>query len=125
VSAIQLAAVPASVSAARRFVRDHAADLPVDLREMLELCVSELAPNCVIHAASGFTIRMSRDAASVRVEVIDAGRGRAQVRSTTSEDVHGRGLQIVSQLAQSWGTSAVVPPPGKIVWFEFAVPVAA
>ena len=124
-SSIELGAFAASVPAARDFVRAHSHDLPVALREMLELCVSELATNCVIHARTAFTLRYLLKPESVRVEVSDAGAGTPAVRHPSRTDRHGRGLQIVSTLADDWGSFGARAAPGKTVWFEFRLPRGA
>ena len=121
-TSIELGAQAASVPAARDFVRAHSHDLPVALREMLELCVSELATNCVIHARTSFTLRYVLQRESVRVEVSDAGAGTPAVQHPSHTDRHGRGLQIVSTLADNWGSFAARAAPGKTVWFEFRLP---
>jgi len=47
---IRLAPLPRSVSEARHFVVEQTYDLPRTVRDALELCVAELAANCVLHA---------------------------------------------------------------------------
>lgn len=118
-STIELGAHAASVPAARDFVRAHAHDLPVGVREMLELCVSELATNCVIHARTSFTLRYLMQQECVRIEVSDAGAGTPSVQHPSHTERHGRGLQIVSTLADAWGSFGARAAPGKTVWFEF------
>lgn len=80
--------------------------------------VSELAANCVVHAATDFEISVDRSAGFVRVEVTDAGDGQPAVKWPDPLQPKGRGLQIVSALADQWG---VQPSPdgaaGKTVWF--------
>ncbi len=115
---IRLAPLPKSVSEARRFVVNQAYDLPRALRDALELCVSELAANCVLHAASTFSVTVTR-AAGIRIEVTDGGPGAVQLREVNVKDVRGRGLRIVEALADAWGVLPAAPPPGKTVWVQF------
>lgn len=76
--------------------------------------VSELATNCTLHARSEFTVRLSVEDGSVRVEATDSAPGGLQARQYSSTATTGRGLRIVDGLSSSWG---VVPGgAGKTVW---------
>ena len=53
----------------------------------------------------------------------DAGLGSAalpRLRHPDDDEERGRGLQVVSQIAQRWGARRAVS--GKIVWCELALP---
>jgi anti-sigma regulatory factor (Ser/Thr protein kinase) len=106
------------VSDARRFALNGLPRDQEDVRERVELMVSELAANCVVHAATEFEVVITRTAECVRVEVTDTGDGQPSVRWPGPLQPKGRGLQIVSALADEWG---VEPAPddaaGKTVWF--------
>lgn len=115
---IELSPRPESVAAARRFVAAQIIDLPVDLQDLAQLCVSELATNCVLHAGTAFTIRVTTADSVVRVEVSDASPNPARPRTPSSTEAHGRGLQIVSRLAHDWGTRPADSAGGKTVWFS-------
>src|SRR5256885_2322567 len=52
----------------------------------------------------------------LRVEVRDAAAGRPERRDPSFDDLSGRGLLIVDELADRWGVDEA--PPGKSVWFE-------
>ncbi|MBT2466549.1 ATP-binding protein [Streptomyces sp. ISL-66] len=83
------------------------------------LCLSELATNAVRHAAcGGFVVEVSLGDCRLRVEVHDAGAGVPRTGRPSDDDTDGRGLLIVSSLADGWG---VTPhdPCGKTVWTEF------
>jgi anti-sigma regulatory factor (Ser/Thr protein kinase) len=125
VHSVDLTAEAASVPAAREFVRAQSHDVAPELREILELCVSELATNCVLHARTSFTIRYLDQPACVRIEVSDTGAGMPVVQQPSRTDRHGRGLQVVSGLADNWGVHAATQSPGKTVWFEFRLPYLA
>jgi hypothetical protein len=43
-----------------------------------------------------------------------------RLRIAGDSDENGRGLRVVSQLAQRWGTRRT--PEGKAVWFELTLP---
>jgi len=130
---VRFAADPVSVSAARRFVTDGLVswDRPA-LIDSATLCVSELAGNAALHAASTFMeIALQPLGKAVRVSVEDDGAVPAEVvapRATftdapgvdgfTIDDqpTTGRGLAIVSVLARDWGVEHT--PEGKRVWAE-------
>jgi anti-anti-sigma factor len=95
---------PESV-AARHFATEVLGRNAADVRDAVQLMVSELATNCVQHARTAFdpTIRCARG--EVRVEVTDSSMDTRQMRSPGPEEPSGRGLQIVSMLSQAWGWS--------------------
>lgn len=113
---------PASLAIAREHVRRqlHAWALPA-LVEAAVLVVSELAANAVEHARSDFDLRLEvRDTRALRVEVLDRGHGSPDLRTPDRSAERGRGLQLVSQIAASWGVEAATGG-GKMVWAELLV----
>jgi anti-sigma regulatory factor (Ser/Thr protein kinase) len=116
-------AAPVSVTNARRFALSRLPDADDGVRERVELMVSELAANCVVHAASDFEVAITQTEDVLRVEVTDIAEGQPTVRWPDPMEPKGRGLQIVSALADQWG---VEPSPGgrtgKTVWFTLEVP---
>ena len=115
---VLLPATPDSVTAARRFVRAAMQDMPLSTCEIVELLVSELATNAVVHARSEFQIRVLRAPGSVRVEVVDAGAGDIAPRTIADNEAHGRGLRIVGQLADEWGVLSTPDSASRTVWFQ-------
>jgi anti-sigma regulatory factor (Ser/Thr protein kinase) len=114
---------PASIAAARRFVAAQLAGvrgLAGDDLDEVTLMVSELATNSVRHAGTPYRVAVFRTGDVLRVEVSDAGGGRAQVRNPGPRDPHGRGLQIVSALADNWGVDEA-ESAGKTTWFTYRV----
>jgi anti-sigma regulatory factor (Ser/Thr protein kinase) len=109
-------AEPDSVPAARRFATAALRDTPADVREAVELMVSELATNGVRHARTSFDLVIHRTADEIRIEVTDRGGGSPEVRSPTPDDPTGRGLLIVDLLAKRWGVDHA-SASGKTVWF--------
>jgi hypothetical protein len=105
--------VPRSVKEARQFVGSLLDD-PY-LRETSELLVSELTTNALQHASGRFEVRV-RAQPRVRVEVHDHSVELPSAKDLAPSDESGRGLQIVTRLATSWGTRKL--PDGKVVWFE-------
>jgi anti-sigma regulatory factor (Ser/Thr protein kinase) len=117
----QFPAVRTSALSARRFVSDAVVNVPDEVSETIALIASELATNCVRHAASAFEIRIEQLPDRVHIEVEDDGTGDPVLRSPGLEETSGRGLQIVQALADEWG---VIPKPetaGKTVWATIAI----
>jgi anti-sigma regulatory factor (Ser/Thr protein kinase) len=106
-----------SVAASRRFVVDALNDLPDDIRESAELMMSELATNAVVHAGTGFEVCIERTASFLRVDVTDVGHGEPHLRSPLVSEPHGRGLQIVKQLSDQWGSFEDADHSSKTVWY--------
>lgn len=113
---------PASVTAARRFVRDVLSDRPPELVDAAELMASELATNCVRHAHTEFELTIDTED-QIRIEVRDRGEGRPTLLSPAEREISGRGLRIVEAMADAWG---VIPgADGKAVWFTLPQPVVS
>jgi anti-sigma regulatory factor (Ser/Thr protein kinase) len=110
---------PESVGSARRFVRATLADTVVDL-SVAELLTSELASNAVVHARGPFRVRVRTCTRTVRIEVENHRPELLAIVREPSRD-HGRGLNIIEQLALRWGADS--GPEAKVVWFE--LPTAA
>jgi serine phosphatase RsbU (regulator of sigma subunit) len=90
-----------------------------DLLPTTELLVSELVTNAIRYSEGDVTLRLIL-ARTLVCEVLDSAAALPRHRRAARDDEHGRGLQVVSQLAQRWG--ARWTPEGKIVWCEQAVP---
>jgi anti-sigma regulatory factor (Ser/Thr protein kinase) len=114
-----------SIPLARRFVRialtargfdDHATTL--------ELIVSELVTNAVVHTRPGIDqpiwVRLSARPASLRLEVHDTDLRLPTARPLESESESGRGLHIVRALTDHSGSYLSPRDTGKIVWCELA-----
>jgi anti-sigma regulatory factor (Ser/Thr protein kinase) len=124
----RLARHPRSVGRARRRFRDQAARwrLPEEAAETAALLLSELVTNAVRHShVRGRHVevccRVLAGAATLRVEVSDAGDGVPVARGAAADDESGRGLTLVTALAADWG---VLPRPhgiGKTVWYEITL----
>lgn len=113
--------------AAREFVAEALTQW--GCRERLDdirLCTSELVTNALRHGApSGrlILVRLELHDTQVLVEVHDSGDGKPTPRQ--AQDTHdisddGRGLLLISAIADDWG---VTPRrgPGKRVWASFQV----
>ncbi|MFV0131244.1 SpoIIE family protein phosphatase [Streptomyces sp. HMX112] len=84
-----------------------------------ELVVSELVTNAVRYAAGPIQLRLIRDRTLI-CEVSDSGHTSPHLRRAGSEDEGGRGLFLVAQLTQQWGTRYT--PTGKTIWAEQTLP---
>ena len=94
-------------------------DVDPAVRGVLVLLVSEVATNCVTHAATDYTIKIFRSSRRLRVECTDyAGAGPVIVERVEPTETHGRGVYFVVRLADDWGVRFVDPGPGKTVWFS-------
>ncbi|MFC8677858.1 SpoIIE family protein phosphatase [Streptomyces griseorubiginosus] len=80
-----------------------------------ELVVSELVTNAIRHAVGPIRLRLIR-ARTLMCEVLDSGSTAPHLRHPRTTDEGGRGLLLVSQFAQRWGTRFV--PEGKVIWAE-------
>jgi PAS domain S-box-containing protein len=90
-----------------------------DLIDTCELLVSELATNALRHGRGDIRLRLLRDTKLV-CEVWDNGYAQPRQRRARDTDEGGRGLQLVSMLADRWGSRRT--PTGKTVWFELSLP---
>jgi len=104
-----------SVPAARRFVESivTAWGHP-DLGWSAALVVSELAANAALHARTPFTVTVSGEDGTLRVEVSDGSRRLPQQRTYGPQATTGRGLRLVEDIAASWGV--IDRDGGKTVW---------
>lgn len=108
---------PASVSAARRWVRDV-----LNTRgyaqscEVVALLTSELATNAVFHARTPFVVRIVLLDHRIRLEVEDGAPLRTALGSDVAIERGGRGFQLVAGLARKAGVEARAD--GKTVWCE-------
>lgn len=115
-AALELPASPTSPREARAFVRDLLTTDDAALVASVELLVSELVTNAVLHAASAPRIEVQLGRASVRVAVRDDDPSLPARRTPDLDRPGGRGLQLVEELASRWGAEA--SHGGKVVWFE-------
>ena len=112
-------AVPESVGAARRFTRAalRRHDIDPTIIDTATLLVSELATNAIVHATSTIRLRVGVGD-DIRVEVRDASDDAPVVGDADEDHESGRGLAIVTTLADSWDWTPRAS--GKVVWFELA-----
>lgn len=122
---LDLQAEPASVAHARNFVRRVLLDWGMDeVVDTVTLLTSELATNAVLHARTGFAVRVSHDREDVRIDVLDGSAVPPRERRNTPTAATGRGVAMVARLSGAWGATDAADLHGfaKGVWFT--VPIA-
>ncbi|QKV97651.1 ATP-binding protein [Streptomyces sp. NA02950] len=90
------------------------------------LCTSELVTNAWLHAeGDALMLRVVIEPPRLRVLLYD-GCAALPVpsRLPDGDQLHGRGLRVVSALAEAWGTAQGDPAGvyAKGVWFELRTP---
>ncbi|GAA4153009.1 SpoIIE family protein phosphatase [Actinomadura keratinilytica] len=107
---------PSMVGRARALAASRLAEWGLaDAADTVQLLVSELVTNALVHGAGAVGMRLIK-CDSLLCEVSDDGRELPRLCRTDPTAESGRGLQLVAHLAQRWGTRR--GDLGKIVWFE-------
>lgn len=109
-------------SAAPRLARQVAAEIlqswpEVDAEQTYDaqLVASEFVTNAVVHGGEEVVLELHVDAGSLVVAVCDGSAVMPTPRQATDQDESGRGLRIVSALAEKWGVDSL-PGGHKRVW---------
>ncbi|SEC70620.1 Histidine kinase-like ATPase domain-containing protein [Streptomyces misionensis] len=110
---LHVRATPRAVPEVRHRLREYDYDV--------RLCATELLTNVVEHVGEGAPVRIrvlgAAEPGRVRVEVTDPDPCAVPtVRSAAETAEGGRGLVLVSALADRWGVEQ--GPGGKTVWCE-------
>jgi anti-sigma regulatory factor (Ser/Thr protein kinase) len=116
---VRMAAVPASASRARDFVTAHLLERGLwGLVDDVQLVVSELATNAMLHASSPFTVGLRMVEGVVTLTVRDESPAPPTTAAGDALDSSGRGMVIVEHVSRGWGV--VVGDDGtKAVWASF------
>jgi len=85
-----------------------------------ELIVSELITNAVQAGSSAIALGLDAHVGRAVISVTDDVAQLPRPRESAVGDVGGRGLAIVAELAQRWGTDPA--GAGKTVWADLRVP---
>ncbi|MEV7325453.1 SpoIIE family protein phosphatase [Streptomyces sp. NPDC093970] len=110
----------AGVSHARDLAASRLTDW--DLEELAfttEVIVSELVTNAIRYGGGPVQLRLIRNDTLI-CEVSDGSSTEPHLRRARTFDEGGRGLFIVAQLAERWGTRQRAD--GKIIWAEIPLP---
>lgn len=107
----------AAPGAARRLVAGAVAEAGLDIdTDLLELLVSEVVTNAVLHAGSDIEVTCRVTGAGARVDVRDWSPVLPLRRHYEDEAMTGRGLELVEMLATDCGVRTL--GDGKVVWFQ-------
>lgn len=110
---------PAAVAGTRARVLERLAEWRLhDLAFTVELVVSELVTNAIRYGQPPVQLRLIRDT-SLICEVSDGSSTAPHLRRARTYDEGGRGLLLVAQLTQRWGTRHRAD--GKTIWAELDI----
>ncbi|MCX5010893.1 SpoIIE family protein phosphatase [Streptomyces sp. NBC_00555] len=84
-----------------------------------ELILSELVTNAVRHGRAPVRVRLLHDH-TLTCEVWDGSSTAPHLRYAATTDEGGRGLFLVAQVSDHWGTRYT--PEGKVIWAELVLP---
>lgn len=116
----QVPSDPAAVGEVRASVTRQLAQWGLDdMAFATELILSELVTNAIRYGSGPIQVRVLRDR-SLICEVFDSSSTSPHLRYAASTDEGGRGLFLVAQLAERWGTRYT--PAGKVIWAEQPLP---
>ncbi|MEU9137786.1 SpoIIE family protein phosphatase [Streptomyces sp. NPDC048404] len=111
---------PAVVTTARSLTSRQLSNWGLqDLDFTTQLIVSELVTNAIRYATGPIQQRLIRDRALI-CEVTDDSSTAPHLRHADLTDEGGRGLYLIAQLTNRWGTRFAVR--GKTIWAEQALP---
>ncbi|MBT2443558.1 SpoIIE family protein phosphatase [Streptomyces sp. ISL-36] len=114
--------VPADPSAVSRLRNAGAAQLSEwkldDIAFTAELILSELITNAIRYGAEPIRVRLLRDRRLI-CEISDGSSTAPHLRYAATTDEGGRGLFLVAQFAERWGTRYT--ERGKVIWAELAL----
>ncbi|MYR88894.1 SpoIIE family protein phosphatase, partial [Streptomyces sp. SID685] len=115
-------AYPAQVAVVRQAAGEQLAAWGLEETAFVtELVVSELVTNAIRYGEPPIQLRLIRDRALI-CEVSDASSTSPHLRRAHAYDEGGRGLLLVAQLTQRWGSRQTAA--GKTIWAEQPLPDA-
>jgi two-component sensor histidine kinase len=118
---------PESIPLARDYVSNLLGGIHPTLCQTAALLVSELATNAVRHAGGqefAVEVRQFPDERRLWVGVTDTEAALPVLRIPDVSSESGRGIQLVSTLADRWGAGRRRSSIEKTVWFELDYPRA-
>ncbi|RKT03031.1 PAS domain S-box-containing protein [Streptomyces sp. 3211.6] len=108
---------PSVVADARRYTTEQLTAWELDEASFVaELVVSELVTNAIRYGRPPIQLRLIHENDTLICEVSDASSTAPHMRRARTFDEGGRGLLLVAQLAERWGTRHA--PTGKTIWAE-------
>ncbi|WP_236067376.1 SpoIIE family protein phosphatase/ATP-binding protein [Streptomyces brasiliscabiei] len=90
-----------------------------ELEFTTELILSELVTNAIRYGGGPIRVRLIHDRQLI-CEVTDSSHTSPHLRYAATTDEGGRGLYLIAQLTQRWGTR--YSPTGKTIWTEQSLP---
>ncbi|MEU2744292.1 SpoIIE family protein phosphatase [Streptomyces sp. NPDC007095] len=116
----QVPSEPAAVGEVRASVTRQLAEWGLDeMAFTTELILSELVTNAIRYGSGAIQVRVLRDR-SLICEVSDNSSTSPRLRYAATTDEGGRGLFLVAQLTERWGTRYT--QAGKVIWAEQPLP---
>ncbi|MFF9086341.1 SpoIIE family protein phosphatase [Streptomyces sp. NPDC014991] len=116
----QVPSDPAAVSEVRASVTRELAGWGLEeLAFTTELVLSELVTNAIRYGRGPIGVRLLRERTLI-CEVSDHSTTSPHLRYAGTTDEGGRGLFLVAQLVERWGTRYT--PHGKVIWAEQPLP---
>jgi anti-sigma regulatory factor (Ser/Thr protein kinase) len=113
---LQLPTDPSAGRLARGFVLSLLGTWGLEeLCDTVVLLTSEVVTNAVLHAASPLALQVTRLDDGVRVAISDGSRSQPARRRHSQQATTGRGLRLLDDLSDEWGSDANAG--GKTVWF--------
>jgi serine phosphatase RsbU (regulator of sigma subunit)/anti-sigma regulatory factor (Ser/Thr protein kinase) len=107
---------PAAVSGMRLAVSERLEEWGLaELGFGMELVLSELVTNAIRYGTDPIHLRLIRDRTLI-IEVADGSSTSPHLRYAGTTDEGGRGLFLVQQMTERWGTR--YSPQGKVIWAE-------
>lgn len=124
-AAMEMPAEPTAPSRVRHWLKAQlgAWQVPEAVIGSAVLCISELTTNALLHAGTAAQVEIDLSPERLLVSVADSGtRGTVTRARTDTLSSRGRGLGLIEQLSDAWGTDPTVR--GSTVWFEILIPPA-
>ncbi|MEV6349413.1 SpoIIE family protein phosphatase [Actinoplanes sp. NPDC051851] len=120
---MEVAAEPTGPSRVRQWMTTRLREwsVPEPVIGAAILCTSELTTNALLHAGTPAQVHIDLNAERLLVSVADTGTRGSVIRARADAlSSRGRGLGLIEELSDSWGTDPTVR--GSTVWFEMLLP---
>lgn len=120
---IEVPAEPTAPSQVRHWLTDQLTrwQVPESVIGSAVLCANELTTNALLHAGTAARVEIDLSPERLLVSVADRGtRGTVTPTKADRLSSRGRGLGLIEQLSDAWGTDPTVR--GSTVWFEILIP---
>ncbi|MEH0973250.1 SpoIIE family protein phosphatase [Micromonospora sp. CPCC 205546] len=124
-ASMEVPAEPTAPSRVRHWMTGQLTEwqVPESIIGAAVLCTSELTTNALLHAGTAARVEIDLSPERLLVSVADSGtRGTVTRAQTDTLSSRGRGLGLIEELSDAWGTDPTVR--GSTVWFEILIPPA-